>query len=188
MTIEEWRKLYRSEIRRDKRRWLLEESPEEADTPAMVLRRELFDARYQTQGGQELDTFIRGWVNVSMLGRGKGGIKLNARTQRQVESILADWQVEKAEALGQDGLAVLEDEFFNMVLLYIALSKDDHNYSRMLFGLKALDKKDVIRKLAEDIRRNAIEIPEQLGLAERLTPLRSAAQEAFYDAADQELL
>ena len=188
MITEEWRKLYRSEIRREKRRKLLEESPEAADTPAMMLRRKLLDARYQMQGEQEVDTFIRGWVNAAMLNMGKGKVKMNARTRQQVENILADWQVEEAEALGPDGLTVLEDEFYNMVLLYIAISKDDHKYSRVLFGLKQLDKKDVIRKLAGDIRRIGIEIPEELGLAQRLAPLRRAAQEAFYDATEQELL
>jgi hypothetical protein len=74
-----------------------------------------------------------------------------------------------------------------MVLLYIALSKNDHKYSRTLFGLKQLEKKEIIRKLAADIRRVAIEIPEELGLQKRLAPLRRAAQEAFYDATEQEL-
>ena len=112
MITEEWRKLYRSEIRREKRRKLLEESPEAADTPAMMLRRKLLDARYQMQGEQEVDTFIRGWVNAAMLNMGKGKVKMNARTRQQVENILADWQVEEAEALGPEGLTVLEDDSY----------------------------------------------------------------------------
>ena len=187
MTTEEWRKLYRSEIRRSARRRLLDESPEPADTPEMILRRQLMDARYQMQGEQEIDTFIRGWVNAAMLNNGKGSIRMNPRTVRQAESILADWQLETAEALGPAGAGVLEDEFYNMVLLYIALSKNDHKYSRTLFGLKQLEKKEIIRKLAADIRRVAIEVPEDLGLQKRLAPLRRAAQEAFYDATEQEL-
>ena len=187
MTTEEWRKLYRSEIRRNPRRRLLDESPEPADAPEMVFHRQLLEARYQIQDGQELDTFIRGWVNASMLDMGKGMIKKNGRTQRELQSILKDWQVAEAEAYGEEGLAVLEDEFYNMILLYIALSKDDRTYSRVLFGLKKLEKEEIISKLRKDIRRISIGIPKELGLAERLVPLRRAAQEAFYDACEQPL-
>lgn len=188
MTVDEWRKLYRSEIRRGARLRLLEESPQPPDTPAMRLRRQLADGRYQSQGGQEMDTFIRGWVNISMLDMGRGTVRKNARTEREVDQILEDWQLELAEEYGPEGLSVLEDEFYNMILLYIALSKDDQKYSRTLFGFKALDKDAIIRKLSADIRRTAIEIPEELDLADRLEPLSRAAQEAFYDATEQELV
>lgn len=187
MTTEEWRKLYRSEIRRGARRRLLEESPEPADAPGMVLRRQLLQARYRTQDGQELDTFIRGWVNAAMLDSGRGGIRKNARTERGLQRTLEDWQVGAAEALGEEGLSILEDEFYNMVLLYIAISKDDRKYSRTLFGLKGLDKGEIIRKLRKDICRICIEIPEELELTGRLAPLRRAAMDAFFDACDQPL-
>ena len=187
MTVDEWRKLYRSEIRRGARLRLLKESPESPDTPVMILRRQLADGRYQSQGGQELDTFIRGWVNISMLDTGKGAVRKNTRTEREIDQILEDWQLELAEDYGPEGMTALEDEFYNMILLYIALSKDDQKYARTLFGFKAMDQDALIRKLAADIRHRAMEIPEELDLADRLEPLSRAAQEAFYDATGKEL-
>lgn len=187
MTVDEWRELYRREIRRGARLRLLEECPQSPDAAAMRLRRQLADGRYQSQGGQELDTFIRGWVNLSMLDMGRGTVRRNARTEREVDRILDDWQLELAEDYGPEGLAVLEDEFYNMILLYIALSKDDQKYARTLFGFKAMEQDALIRKLAADIRHRAIEIPEELELEERLEPLRKGAEAAFYDACRREL-
>ena len=187
MTYEEWRRLFRSEIRRNARRRLLEECPVPADTPEMQFRRQILDSRYQTQGGAEIDTFIRGWVTAGMLDPGKKEFRMNARAQRDIDRLLSDWHLEQAEQLGDKGLAILEDEFYNMILLYIAISKDDRKYSRTLFDLRALDQKTVIKKLAAEISHITCELPEKLGLADRLAVLRTAAEQAFFDACDQPL-
>ena len=188
MTIDEWRKVYRSELHLHARRALLEECPEPADSPAAVFRKKLLEDRYLTQNEADIDTFIRGWVSASMLGKdGKKDLKINRRTQKIVDGIVEDWQLEAAERLGEDGLAVLEDEFYNMILLYIALSKDDRKYARTLFGFAPLDERSIIRKLADDIDMICCKLPKKLGLEDRLAPLGAAAEQAFLDACGRPL-
>lgn len=182
MNIEEWRKKYRNELDRHARRALLEECPEPEGSPALDFRRHLLDDRYLRQNEADVDTFIRGWISASMLSRsGKKDLKINMRTRKIVDGILADWQLEAAEKLGEEGLSVLEDEFYNMILLYMAISKDDRKYSRTLFGLMPLDQRAMIRKLEEDIRSICFQLPKKLGMEDRLAPLGSAAEQAFSD-------
>jgi len=189
MPDEKWLENYRRELDRSRRLLMLREAVSADGEPSreMELRQKLLNSRYLSERGSDIDTFIRGWVRCSILNIGKGAARKNKKLEKEISDILSDWQLETAESYGEAGLRVLEDEFYNMTLLYIAISKDDRKYSTTLLGLKHLGKDEVIGKLAADIYHVTSEIPEKIDLAERLAPLSRGAASAFEDACGRPL-
>lgn len=179
MSESEWLDKFRNETDREKRLVIINEVPENEDVCSVAFRKKLVEKRYQTLKGKKIDTFIRGWINCSMLDATSSKTKISRSSKKVLDSILSDWQIEEAEKLGPEGSKVLEDEFYNMVLLYINISQNDQSYTTSLLGFKKLSKEAVTDKLARDIYRVSVQIPEFYNLTDTLAPLTRGAAEAF---------
>lgn len=178
-----WNAKYCSELDRGKRIQMLEEAIAESGelTPELELRQKLLNARYQYRGKDPIDTFLRGYVEIGMLTQGQKKPKINRRTQKSIDSILGDLQIDTAAAYGEEGLKILEEEFYNMLLFYMAISKDSMKFSRSMMGIKKVSDETRMKRFAEDLFLTTSEIPALYGFASQTAPLKEAAEAAFAD-------
>ncbi len=67
------------------------------------------------------------------------------------------------------------DEFIHFWSLYIDACKEDNNYGGIALGLGRMPKDRLMSKLRNDIYKKAVELPEEMGMADELQPYTQAA-------------
>ena len=182
-----WVAQYMRETESDKRREILKQAiAEEGLTPDNELRQRLLEVRYQIKDGREIDTFVRGWVNLNFIDNTGKGPFSKKRIEKEKKSILGDLQLELAETYGETGRQVIYEELFNLARLYIKICEEDKHYSSVVFGLGQMKKDKLISKIAADVYRAAYDIPGRYDLQEKLAIFTKAATDAFYEVYDRD--
>ena len=182
-----WIQQYMREPESGRRREILEQAiAEEGLTPDNELRQKLLNARYQEKDGREIDTFIRGWVNLSFLDNSSTGFFSKKRIEKEKKSVLSDWQLELAESYGETGRQVLYEEMFNLARLYMQICEEDKTYGSVILGLGQMKKERRTAKIARDVYRAAYELPARYDLREKLAVFTQAATDAFYEVYDRD--
>lgn len=179
-----WIYEYIRELEPKKRRSLLEKAkaeaePEDNDRQANELRTRLLKARYSEVDGRDLDTFIRGLMDLRFLESASKSIFSKKKVPKQFEAIRKDWCMDLAGEYGETGEKVLYQEFCNMMRRYFYLCEEDRNYNSILLGIGRIKKESRIKKIAGDVRHMAFEIPEETKTAEELKLFTKAAADTF---------
>ena len=182
-----WVQQYMREPESWKRKEILDQAiAEEGMTPDNELRLKLWEKRYVKQNDREIDTFIRGWVNLNFLESSGKGLFSKNRIEKDKQKILEDWQVALAAEYGETGRQVLYEEFFNLSRLYIKLCEEDKQYNSVLLGLGTMKKEKLVRKIAADVFNAAYNVPNRHNMKEDLALFTKAATEAFYEVYDRD--
>ncbi|MBQ7506335.1 MAG: hypothetical protein IJT05_03320 [Lachnospiraceae bacterium] len=176
-----WVAEYKRETDRKRRMEILKRAEEETgpDDPALLIRKELYGKRYDRRGDQDIDYYIRGWVNLEGLQRRVYLPGEKKRVRREIDSVLADWQYALCREQGEVGERALYDELFNMTLFYMELCEKDKTYNAILLGLGKIKENRRVEKIAKEIALIIKGIPEKLGIEKELEPFQKAAGDAF---------
>lgn len=184
-----WEEEYYHEKSMKKRREILDRAvAEEGMSPENELRSKLLDARYGAAIGKDrnVDYFIRGWMNLSMIPQGSRSMR---RRERDIKSVMDDWKFELASRYGGIGDKVLYEEFCNLTLAYIDLCLEDKAYGSVLLGIGKMNHDSLVSKIAADVYNIAYTVPEQLGIKKNFRLFTEAATamlcEKFPDIRDE---
>lgn len=172
-----WEIEYYHELLAAKRQKLLEQAiATEGLSPENELRKKLLEARYgkSLERGRRVDYFIRGWVTFSML-PGTISVRNKKKREKELASVMSDWQFDLANQYGETGKRVLYQEFCNLTLVYIDLCRRDKTYGSVLLGIGRISEDSMVTKIARDIFKVAYEVPKQLEVAEQLRSFTNAA-------------
>ena len=127
----EWVRNYYRETDRKRRKQILDSAiAEEGMTPENELRLFLYDSRYgdSEKAGQEVDYFIRGWMTLEYMKSTSKFFLTKRRVSRDIASVRADWQFDKAAEYGDSGSVILYNELCNLTRLYIQICRRDKTY------------------------------------------------------------
>ena len=183
MTEKPWVMNYMTEISRKKRRQILNDAIEaEGMSPENELRSRLYEARFGLNEKSETDVFIRGWMTLYNLPNLAKGLFGKKRMRKNLDSVAADWKTEMAASYGSIGDEVLYQELFHMVMVYIHLCMTDRNYYSVVFGMGRMQDSTLTAKIAGDVFRVAVDIPQQYGCEQEFPLLARAAEDAFSTA------
>lgn len=175
-----WVVQYMYELDRDKRKNILKEAIEaEGMSPENELRSRLIEYRYGKIKDQDVDYFIRGWMNMFYLNNSTKGFFAKKRIEKQKQEIMNDWRFALAEEYGEIGQEVLYEELFNMAHLYIALCKKDKGYGSVILGIGRMKADSLANKIARDVYTMAYETPQNTGTVEDFGVFTRAATDAF---------
>lgn len=170
------------ETERKKRRELLQLIvQDQGEDTLSTLRRAYMDRRYSVQNGNDVDYFIRGWVELSAIrenGLFPGRKKAAAKRAKEA---LAWWHPELAAENGAAGELALFGELYNMTRLYIRLCGQDRTYGSVLWGFGHVSGEKLTSKIASEVRRLTCTLPEWLGMQEEFGLFSEAASLAFRD-------
>ena len=181
-----WVSQYMREQEKDRRREILEQAiAEEGMLPDNELREKLWKARYRKQGGREVDTFVRGLMNLMYIDNVGQGFFARKRVEQEKQKILEDWQMALAAQYGETGKQVLYEELFNTVRLFMLLCEDDKTYGSVLLGLGHMNKEKLTAKIARDVFRMAYEIPRRHGISKEVAVFTKAATDAYCEMYDR---
>ncbi len=175
-----WIAEYKRETDRTKRKEILDRAEEESkDDPAYILRRTIYEKRYDQRGGQDIDYFIRGWLFLEGMQRKVFLPGEKKRIRKEFEKVKKDWQYDLCKEQGEIGEKALYDELYNMTLFYMELCEKDRTYNAVILGLGKIKEDRRVEKIAREILLMAVQIPEKFGIAEELKPFQQAAADAF---------
>ena len=142
-------------------------------------------ARYRKQGGREVDTFVRGLMNLMYIDNVGQGLFARKRVEKEKQKILEDWQMALAAQYGETGEQVLYEELFNTVRLFMLLCEDDKTYGSVLLGLGRMNKEKLTAKIARDVFRMAYEIPRKHEISKEVAVFTRAATDAYCEMYDR---
>lgn len=180
MEEQAWVYSYIRETDREKRRQILEEAiASEGLSPENELRRKILEARYQKKNQADVDTFIRGLMNVRFLENESKGLFAKGRIKKTMQLIRRDWCMELASEYKETGDRILYQEFCNMMRLYFKLCEEDRNYNAVLLGFGHISDDSRTAKIAKEVYSSAYDIPKAVGAEEELKLFTKAAEETF---------
>ncbi|MEE0955486.1 MAG: DUF6553 family protein [Eubacterium sp.] len=180
MEEQAWVYSYIRETDREKRRQILEEAiAAEGLSPENELRRKLLDSRYQKKNQADVDTFIRGFMNLRFLENASKGFFAKGKIKKTMQLIREDWCMDLAHSYGEAGDRILCQELCNMTRLYFRLCEEDRNYNAVLLGFGHISDESRTAKIAKEIYDLAYVIPETAGLTEELKLFTKAAEDTF---------
>ena len=156
----EWPDDYYMETDGMRRKALLDQALAAEDTEENRMRLLLWNKRYTDHKGKYdgTDHFFRVWVDLPFI-------------VRECNSFLGKRKAGKrrAEVLETRGLNIPEEnpeyrdlwyrEFVNFCSTYIQISRNDRSYSTTLFGIGAIPEDNLLKKIAADLCKRAIEYP-----------------------------
>ncbi|MCR5487552.1 MAG: hypothetical protein K6F35_08460 [Lachnospiraceae bacterium] len=175
-----WIAEYRRETDRNRRKEILNRVGEDqGETEEYLIRKELYDARYHKQNGQDVDHFIRGWIDLQSLKRRVYLPGEKKRIRKELDGILQCWQFPLCRKHGEAGEKALYDELFNLTYFYMELCERDKMYNAVLLGLGHITDERRTDKIAAEIREMTVQIPEKLEIQEEFSPFIKAARDAF---------
>ena len=154
---------------------------EEGTTEKSECRKRLMDVRYDKKDGNDIDYFIRGWVELSCIrdkGLFPGRKKAGARTAAEALKL---WHQEEMLAKGREGELALCGELYNLTKFYIQLCKKDKVYGSVLWGIGHISEEKLAGKIASEIKRVTETIPEWLEMGDEFTLFKEAALRAYQD-------
>ncbi len=171
---------YYEEVDPSKRRKILDQLFElEGETDENLLRRDIYEKRYRKIAGTEVDCFIRGIVTLRTIRKSFFG---GARgLQRDADRVLKDWRMEQVLADNPLESALVRAELYNAVRRYLVLCEKDPAYNSVTLGMGRMQEDSRIKKMAEDLKKIAIEQPRTLGRAKDFEPFTREAAQAFGD-------
>ena len=184
-----WSYEYKKETIREKRANLLLQMKESdgEDSSEYRFRKEIFDHRYITKDGQEIDTFIRGWVLLSYYQKGFVFPGDRNRAHGEADETLKAWFADREYEPESMEERVVLDELYNMTLLYLTLCEDDKNFGSLILGIGRMKEDRLHDKIAHTIRSMAVDLPKRLGMERQFKLFTRAAGEAFRDRYGKDL-
>lgn len=175
-----WVYSYIRETDREKRKQLLDDAiASEGMSPENELRRKLLESRYQKKNQADVDTFIRGFMNVRFLENAAKGFFARSKIRKTMQLIREDWCMDTAQSYGQVGEQILFQELCNMMRLYFKLCEEDKNYNAVLLGFGHISDESRTAKISREVYDLAYDIPRATGLAEELELFTRAADQTF---------
>ena len=172
---------FRETDRKERRRILEALAETEGESERIRIRRFLLEKRYDVKNGNDVDYFIRGWVEMGSIresglfpGMKKTGVK-------RAEEVLSLWQAEAVCAMGEAAETELAGELYNMARLYIELCMRDKVYGSVLWGIGHIKEEKLTARIASEFRRLSSGIPGRLGMEREFSLFREAAEQAFSD-------
>lgn len=175
-----WVYSYIRETDREKRKQLLDDAiASEGMSPENELRRKLLESRYQKKNQADVDTFIRGFMNVRFLENAAKGFFARSKIRKTMQLIREDWCMDTAQSYGQVGEQILFQELCNMMRLYFKLCEEDNNYNAVLLGFGHISDESRTAKISREVYDLAYDIPRATGLAEELELFTRAADQTF---------
>ncbi len=175
-----WIAEYKRETDRERRLAILQrEEGAHGHEEEYEIRKKLHEARYDRIKGQDVDYFIRGYVDLQALKRRVFLPGEKKRIRREIQSVKALWQFPLCEEYGETGRQALYDELYNMILFYMELCERDKMFNAILLGLGHISHEKRVDKIAEEIREMTGTIPERIGVQEELRIFTEAAADAF---------
>ena len=174
----QWEREYYRELKRDKRKAILEAAiAEEGMSPENELRTKLLESRYgrQLEKGQSVDYFIRGWMTLRFLLNSSKSFMFKKKARKELDNVKKDWKFDLAAEYGEAGQKVLYQELCNLTRVYLDLCQKDRNYGSILFGLGRVKEETLMSKIGRDIYSVAYEIPQLIGAEEELKLFTDAA-------------
>lgn len=174
----QWEREYYRELKRDKRKAILEAAvAEEGMSPENELRTKLLESRYgrQLEKGQSVDYFIRGWMTLRFLLNSPKSFMFKKKARKELDNVKKDWKFDLAAEYGEAGQKVLYQELCNLTRVYLDLCQKDRNYGSILFGLGRVKEETLMSKIGRDIYSVAYEIPQLIGAEEELKLFTDAA-------------
>ena len=175
-----WVNLYIRETSRNGRIKLLDEAiAEEGLTEENALRRQIFEERHVKEGGMDIDRFIRGWINFNLIENSMRGFMAKKRTEKEMNQIRKDLQLNVAQEHGAVGEKILEQEFRNLTWVYAHLCATDKTYSSVILGIGRMKEETLISKIARDCWRVAYDLPRLTGTTEEMRVFTRGVTEGF---------
>lgn len=178
----EWVRNYYRETDRKRRKQILDSAiAEEGMTPENELRLFLYDSRYgdSEKAGQEVDYFIRGWMTLEYMKSTSKFFLTKRRVSRDIASVRADWQFDKAAEYGESGSVILYNELCNLTRLYIQICRRDKTYGSFILGLGRVKDSTLTGRITDDIIKMAYELPKTLNMEEDFSIFTKAATYIF---------
>ncbi len=169
---------YFSESDPEKRKKLLD-AIEEADgqTPALELCRKLWRLRYEDpKSKRRVDLFL--WEILELLCLYGTARIMKKSAKKDTEKALKALGISLASDYGQEGEQILQEELRNTVRLYLKTC-ESKSYGRRLFGLTELKDQDRPARIAKDMWRLSMGLPQRLQMTEEFAPLAKAVREEF---------
>lgn len=169
------------------RRSYLEEADRENLTPEEnKIRHLLWERRYPglMEGSKSnvKDAFLRSWFDFRYAADSVGSIFLSKKTEKQIEESLKSIGFSAVKEYGEMGEKLLYDELYHMAMLYISLCREDKNYGSLVFGMGKVSEDRLISRIATELARVAVYVPEMLNMTEECRLWTKAIEAAFRDA------
>ena len=158
---------------------------EDGETQENLIRKELYDVRYNSHTGSRKDVPADSYLGLWMAleynkdsGKGLfgGGRK---RAAKEIRKKLAETRVEEYIAKGGLYEELIRRELAHMVRSYMTLCRTDKSYGTGLFGLMHLGEESLDNKMRADIHEVMVVLPQNLGLEQELLPVIRAAEEVY---------
>ncbi|MCR5054468.1 MAG: hypothetical protein K6A69_06480 [Lachnospiraceae bacterium] len=181
MTDDIWALKYRKEVDKKVRAEYLAELKNTLgeDNEEYIFRKSLYDERYITQDGQEVDTYIRGFVMLSFYEKGMFLPGEKKKAIEEANKSLSAWHIDNMESLDDMRKQAVYDELFNMVTLYLSLCERDKSFSSLIFGLGKIKEDKLQEKTKNSVEVVSVVVPERLSMEKEFSFFKSVADDAF---------
>lgn len=182
-----WVVQYMYEIDRRKRKEILDEAVAvEGMTPENELRTKIYEKRYDSHKGQDIDHFIAGWMNLSYLRGTTKNFWSKRKIARARREIMDSWQMDMIGEYGDIGREILYEELFNMSRLYFDLCRRDKGYNSVFLGLGRINEDTLTVKIANEVFDVAYQTLADTEMTEDFTVFTRAATDAFCSEFDSD--
>ncbi|MDO4622699.1 MAG: hypothetical protein Q4B22_07080 [Eubacteriales bacterium] len=185
MDRKNWVERYMREVKTKRRKALLEQGiAEDGMSPDNELRKKLFDARYGKAADQEVDYFIRGWLDLLYVKEASRSVFAKAKLDKIHRNVQKDWKISMIDEYGAIGREVYYEELFQLMQVYIHLCKEDKTYNSVVLGLGRIKEDQLIGKISNDLLLGAVDAAKAMKAEEEplFVMLKAAAKDAFCEA------
>lgn len=169
-----WPKCYYMEGDPAERKAMLDMRLTEDDGADVRNMKRLFDIRYQQIKGKYADRFMRGWLELLLLGNSPGTPFSSGKRERAVEKAVEMLCLDRTEEFGEN---ILYDELCHLTGVYILSCQNDSKYRSVLFDFGRMKDEKVNEKIKSELDMISRTIPAAFHMEERFSLFRSAVQE-----------
>ena len=176
-----WALKYRKEPDKKERLKMLNELKDNLgeDSEEYLFRKSLYDERYTMVDGNEVDTYIRGFVMLSFYDRGLFLPGEKKKAIAEASDTLKAWHCDDLDSLSDMQRQAVYDELFNMVTLYYKLCETDKSFGSLIFGLGKMSEKKLKEKSKNSVDTVAVIVPQRLSMVEEFKFFSDTATDAY---------
>lgn len=178
-----WPEEYYKTTDREERFQILQErmESEESDTKDKI-RKRFWEQRYakREKMPEGVDYFIRSWMDLYFVSKKPDSKWLHKQHVENVEDALKNMGFSLAEEFGPEGKEVLYEELCHGVSFYIDICRRDSKYNSQLLGIIKVKPDDLVEKIANELWRVSVLIPQKLGFEKEFQVLEKVCAEMFW--------
>lgn len=174
---------YFKEQDREKRKLILEkEQNQQTDDLQAALCRKIWERRYadRIKEPEGVDYFIRALMVTGSYSKGTISRMLSV-PQKIKKDILHNLFLDDIGAYGEEGKAVLYQEFCNCARFYFRICRESRSYSTKAFGLVGMSEKELEKKIGKEIKAFVESAVPALKLEKEMESFAAAFRDVFLE-------